>query len=178
MFTPMPASMSLAFLLGLINDARPDLSALAPSDALMPPSFMAVKKNAKSSTDPPSCLTTGPALGIASVKSSIDTTVWFSTAFKKLILPARSSAAIPKALVTEIVVSKALSCSTFPRIANLVASATCAVSSAPTLPIAAASAAIFIVSTTATPYLVKDSASSLTSASALFVSSLVVNISP
>jgi hypothetical protein len=102
MLTPKPANISLAFLLGLINDARPDLSALAPSDALIPPSFIAVKKNAKSSTDPPSCFITGPALGIATVKSSIDTTVWFSTALRKLILLARSSAAIPKAFVTDM----------------------------------------------------------------------------
>ena len=83
---PRSESIPAAFLDGLIKDARPDLSAFAPSDALMPPSFIAVIKNAKSSTLPPSCLTTGPAFGIATVKSSILRTVWFSTAFKKLIL--------------------------------------------------------------------------------------------
>ena len=92
---------------GLIKEARPDLSALAPSEALTPPSFIAVRKNARSSTSPPSCLTTGAAFGIAMVKSSIDRTDWFSTAFKKSIFPARSSAATPNALVTEIVASKA-----------------------------------------------------------------------
>ena len=53
----MPSSPRnlLAFVDGLINDARPDLSALAPSDALIPPSFIAVRKNARSSTSPPSC---------------------------------------------------------------------------------------------------------------------------
>ena len=86
--TPRFPRKSLAFLDGLIKDARPDLSALAPSDALIPPSFIAVRKNAKSSTDPPSCFTTGPAFGIAVVKSSIDTTVWFSTALRKSIFPA------------------------------------------------------------------------------------------
>ena len=85
-FIPNPASISLAFLVGLINDARPDLSALAPSEALIPPSFMAVKKKARSSTSPPSCWITGPAFGIAIVKSSIETTVWFSTALRKFIL--------------------------------------------------------------------------------------------
>ena len=92
---------------GLIREAKPDFSAFAPSDALIPPSFIAVRKNAKSSTVPPSCLTTGPAFGIAIVRSSIDVTDWFSTAFKKSIFPARSSAATPNALVTEIVASKA-----------------------------------------------------------------------
>ena len=82
MLIPRPASISLAFLDGLIIEARPDLSALAPSDALIPPSFIAVMKNAKSSTDPPSCFTTGPAFGIAIVKSSIERTVWFSTALR------------------------------------------------------------------------------------------------
>ena len=83
--------MSLALSVGLIRDARPDFNALAPSDALIPPSFMAVKKNAKSFTSPPSCFTTGAALGIAVVMSSRDTTVWFSTAFRKLIASANSS---------------------------------------------------------------------------------------
>ena len=176
--TPSPASIADAFLLGLINAARPDFNALAPSDALMPPSFIAVRKNAKSSTSPPSCFTTGPALGIAIVKSSIDTTVWFSTALRKLIFFAKSSAAVPNAFVIDMVVSRACPCSTPPRTASLVACATCAVRSAPVLPIAAASAAIFIVSTTATPYLVNSSARFLTSSRALFVCSVVVNMSP
>ena len=55
MLMPNPCINSLAFALGLIIEARPDLSALAPSDALMPPSFIAVRKNARSSTLPPSC---------------------------------------------------------------------------------------------------------------------------
>ena len=54
MSIPKPLSISLALVVGLIKDARPDLSALAPSDALIPPSFMAVRKNAKSFTSPPS----------------------------------------------------------------------------------------------------------------------------
>ena len=165
-------------MLGLINDARPDLSALAPSDALIPPSFIAVKKNARSSTSPPSCFTTGPAFGMAIVKSSIDTIVWFSTELRKSIFFPRSSAAMPNALVKEIVVCSACSCSTLPRTASLVACATCAVSSAPVLPIAAADAASSIVLLTATPYFVNSFASNSISFKALFVSSLVVNISP
>ena len=98
-------------MVGLIIDARPDFNALAPSDALIPPSFIAVRKNARSSTFPPSCLTTGAALGIAIVKSSIERTVWFSTAFKKLIFCANSSADKPKAFCNEIVVSSACCCS-------------------------------------------------------------------
>ena len=54
-FTPSSPRNLVAFVDGLINDARPDLSALAPSDALIPPSFIAVRKNARSSTSPPSC---------------------------------------------------------------------------------------------------------------------------
>ena len=97
---------------GLINDARPDLSALAPSDALIPPSFIAVRKNARSSTEPPSCLITGAAFGIATVKSSIESSVWFSTALRKLIFFASSSLDKPNALCKEIVVSSACCCST------------------------------------------------------------------
>ena len=108
-FIPYPASISDAFLVGLINAARPDLSALAPSDALIPPSFIAVRKNAKSSTLPPSCLTIGPAFGMAVVRSSIFTTVWFSTALRKLILFVRSLALMPNAFVSEIVVCNAFS---------------------------------------------------------------------
>ena len=158
-FTPRPMSIFDAFSDGLIKEARPDLSALAPSDALIPPSFIAVRKNARSSTSPPSCLTTGPAFGIAIVKSSIETTVWFSTALRKSILFAKSSVATPNALVTEIVVSSACSCSTPPSTASLVASETCASKSAPILPIAAALAAISIVFSTATPYFVYSFAS-------------------
>ena len=55
MLTPRSPRNALAFADGLIKDARPDLSALAPSDALIPPSFIAVRKNARSSTSPPSC---------------------------------------------------------------------------------------------------------------------------
>ena len=178
MLTPRPASILDAFSDGLIKDARPDLSALAPSDALIPPSFIAVRKNARSSTSPPSCFTTGPAFGTAIVKSSIDTIVWFSTELRKSIFFARSSAAIPNALVKEIVVSSACSCSTLPKTASLVACATCAVSAAPVCPIAAADAAISIVLLTATPYFVNSSASFWTSDKALFVWSEVVNISP
>ena len=169
---------ALALAEGLIKDARPDLSAFAPSDALMPPSFIAVRKNARSSTFPPSCFTTGPAFGIATVKSSIDTTVWFSTALRKSIFPANWSAATPNAFVTEIVVSNACACSTPPSTASLVASEICAVRSAPILPIAAASAAIFIVSSTATPYFVYSFASNLICLTIASVSSCVVNISP
>ena len=104
---PRSASIAAALSDGLIKDASPDLSALAPSDALIPPSRIAVRKNARSSTLPPSCLTTGPAFGIAIVKSSIAVIVWFSTEFKKLIFPARSSAAKPKASVKDIVVNSA-----------------------------------------------------------------------
>ena len=112
MLMPISARNSLVFFAGLMMDASPDLSALAPSDALIPPSFIAVIKNARSSTDPPSCFTTGPAFGIAIVKSSIDKTVWFSTAFRKLIFCASCSDDIPKAFCKEIVVSSACCCST------------------------------------------------------------------
>ena len=95
-------------MLGLINAASPDFNAFAPCAASIPPSFIAVRKNAKSSTVPPSCLMTGAAFGIAIVKSSIFNTVWFSTAFKKVILFLRSAADIPNAFVNEIVVSNAL----------------------------------------------------------------------
>ena len=123
-FIPSPSSILDALSDGLIKDARPDLSALAPCAALIPPSFIAVKKNARSSTSPPSCLTTGPAFGIAIVKSSIATTVWFSTALRKSIFFAKSSAATPNAFVIDIVVSSASCCSTPPRTARRVASTT------------------------------------------------------
>ena len=139
---------------------------------------MAVRKKARSSTSPPSCLTTGPALGTAMVKSSMLTTVWFSTAFKKSVFLARSSVATPKALVRDIVVFRASCCSTPPKTARRVASATCAVRSAPILPIAAASAASSIVFSTATPYLVNSFAKSFMLCRAASVSAVVVNISP
>ena len=66
---PKPKNISLATFVGLIRDAIADLIALAPSDALTPPSFIAVRYNAKSFTSPPRDFTTGPAFGIASVKS-------------------------------------------------------------------------------------------------------------
>ena len=176
--TPKSAKNADAFLLGLINDARPDFKAFAPSDALIPPSFIAVIKNARSSTSPPSCLMTGAAFGIAIVKSSIFKTVWFSTALRKSIFSFSLSASSPKAFVKDIVVSNACSCSTPPRTASLVACATCAIKSAPIFPVAAASAAICIVFSTATPYLVNCFANNSTSFNALLVSSLVVNISP
>ena len=123
-FMPNPASMSAAFPVGLISAARPDFKALAPSDALIPPSRIAVRKNARSSTSPPSCLTTGPALGTAMVRSSIEVTVWFSTALRKLIFFAKSVVAVPKALVMDIVVFRASCCSTWPRTASRFASLT------------------------------------------------------
>ena len=76
---------------GLIIEARPDFNAFAASDALTPPSRIAVMYNAKSSTLPPNCFTTVPALGIASTKSFRVVEVWFSTAFKKLIDSVNSS---------------------------------------------------------------------------------------
>ena len=175
---PNPASISLVFFAGLIIDARPDLSALAPSDALIPPSFIAVIKNARSSTDPPSCLTTGPAFGIAIVKSSIERTVWFSTALRKLIFCANCSADIPKAFCKEIVVSRACCCSTCPSTASFVAEITCAVRLLPVRPIAAAEAAMSIVSLAATPYFVNSLPNLWISATALFVESPVVVMSP
>ena len=153
---PKPESILVAFEVGLMSDARPDFRALAPSDALIPPSRIAVRKNAKSLTSPPSCWITGAAFGIAVVRSSIDVTVWFSTALRKLISPRRSFVAVPKALVNEIVVSRALLCSTLPKTDKRVASATCARRSAPCLPVAAAVAAISMVSLIATPYLVNS----------------------
>ena len=109
---PIAASISEVFFVGLIIEARPDFNAFAPSDALIPPSFIAVMKKARSSTSPPSCLTTGAALGIAIVKSSIERTVWFSTALRKSIFFARSSVERPNAFCKEIVVSNACCCST------------------------------------------------------------------
>ena len=121
---PSVAKNLLVFSAGLIKDARPDFRAFAPSEALIPPSFMAVMKKARSSMSPPSCLTTGAAFGMAIVISSIATTVWFSTALRKSIVPARSFASTPNAFIKEMVVSRACSCSTPPRTESLVASLT------------------------------------------------------
>ena len=141
-----------AFCDGLIKDARPDLMALAPSDALIPPSFIAVRKNARSLTSPPSCLTTGAAFGIAIVRSSMLSVVWFSTAFKKSMFLPRSCAETPNAFVRLMVVSSAFCWSTPPRTASFADWLICAKRSEPVLPIAAAWAAISMVSATARPY--------------------------
>ena len=82
---PNPANISVATLVGLIRDAIADLIAFAPSAALTPPSFIAVRYRAKSFTSPPNALITGPAFGIASVKSARLVDVWFSTALRKSI---------------------------------------------------------------------------------------------
>ena len=50
---PNPLNFSTATFVGLIKDASADLRAFAPSDALIPPSRIAVKYNAKSCTLPP-----------------------------------------------------------------------------------------------------------------------------
>ena len=55
MLIPTAAAAFDAALLGLIKDARPDLSALAPCAAEIPPSCIAAIKYAKSFTSPPSC---------------------------------------------------------------------------------------------------------------------------
>ena len=178
MLIPRSARNSLVFFAGLIIEARPDLSALAPSEALIPPSFIAVIKNARSSTEPPSCFTTGPAFGIAIVKSSIERTVWFSTALRKLIFCASCSEETPKAFCKEIVVSSACCCSTCPRTESLVAWITCASRALPCIPIAAAVAAISIVSFIAIPYFVNSLPSLWISATALFVASPEVVMSP
>ena len=175
---PNADSFCLAASVGLIILPSDDLIALAAWLALMPPSRMAVSINARSSTSPPSCCTTEPAFGMASLKSSMARMVWFSAAFRNAILPAKSSAAIPKALVSEMVVSRASSCSRPPRTASLVACVTCSVRSVPTLPIWATLAARPTVFSTAIPYLVNSSASSLMFANAFSVSASVVNMSP
>ena len=135
---PSFPTKSEAFWLGLIKDARPDFSALAPSDALIPPSFIAVRKKDRSLTSPPSCLTTGAAFGIAIVKSSMLRAVWFSTAFKKSTLFASSSVETLNASVRLIVVCNASDCPTPPRTASFAAWSICWRRSAPVLPIAAA----------------------------------------
>ena len=96
--TPHPINKSLETLVGLIIEASPDFSAFAPSDALIPPSFIAVNNSAKSSTSPPNPLITGPAFGIAITKSSRVVDVWFSTALRKLIDSASSLVFILNAL--------------------------------------------------------------------------------
>ena len=109
--TPIAPSSSLATLVGLISRPSEDFRALAPSEALTPPSFMAARKNARSFTSPPRALITGATFGMAVVTSSSATTVWFSTAFKKLMASASSSDESLKAFCKEIVVSSAFCCS-------------------------------------------------------------------
>ena len=150
-FTPNPLSTALALSVGLIRDARPDLSALAPCAALTPPSFIAAIKKARSLTSPPRALTTGATLGIASVISSSATTVWFSTAFRKSISPARSAEESPNAFCKDIVVSSALFRSSCPNTDSFRAAFVWFCKSAPAKPAAAASAAILRDSETAIP---------------------------
>ena len=178
--TSMPklARRFLASSVGLINLPRDDLSAFAPWAADIPPSLIAVRKKARSSTSPPKAFTTEPAFGIASLKSSIDRIVWFSAAFRKFTLSDNSSIETPKALVREMVVSRASSCSSPPKTDSLVACLTCASRASPMFPIWATRAARPTVFSTAIPYLVNSSASSLTFSRALSVSPVVVNMSP
>ena len=150
-FTPKPLSMSLALCVGLIKDARPDFRALAPSDALIPPSFIAAMKKARSLTSPPRAFTTGATFGIAVVISSRDITVWFSTALRKSISVARSLDEIPKAFCKDMVVSRALFSSSCPNTDSFRAAAVWFCRSAPAKPAAAASAAMSSASDTATP---------------------------
>ena len=82
---PKSAINPTVCFVGLIKEASPDFNAFAPSDALIPPSLIAVMYKAKSSMLPPSCCITGPAFGIASTKSLRVVDVWFSTALRKLI---------------------------------------------------------------------------------------------
>ena len=51
---PKPWNFSTALSVGLIKDARADFNAFAPSDALIPPSRIAVRYKARSCTLPPS----------------------------------------------------------------------------------------------------------------------------
>ena len=175
---PNPASISDAFPVGLINAARPDLSAFAPSDALIPPSFIAAIKNVKSFTSPPNCWITGATFGIAVVISSRDTTVWFSTALRKSIDSASFSDDIPKAFCSDMVVSRAFWLSTWPRIERRVACAVWRCKSKPWKPAAAASAAKPTVWETEMPYFVNCFPSSVIFASASLVSCCGVNKSP
>ena len=101
------AICSLALFVGLIKEARPDLRPLAAFSAVTPPSRIAVIITAKSSTSPPSPLTTVATLGIARDMSSIVKIVWFSTAFKKSIFDANSSLVTANAVCKEMVVSSA-----------------------------------------------------------------------
>ena len=64
----------------------------------------------------------GAAFGIAVVISSKDVTVWFSTAFKKSIVPAKSAEEILKAFCNEIVVCNACCESICPKTDRRVAS--------------------------------------------------------
>ena len=175
---PNSSACLLAAFDGLIKDARPDFKALAASAAPTPPSCIAAIKNAKSFISPPSCLITGATLGIAWVMSSSATTVWFSTAFKKLTVSSNSFPVTLKAFWIAIVASKACSWATPPRTDNLVAWVTTSSSCFPELPAAAASAANLIVSATAIPYFVNSFANSLIFAKAASVSDVAVNISP
>ena len=93
-----------ACFVGLIKEAIPDFRAFAPSAAEIPPSLRATIIKAKSFTSPPSALTTGPAFGIAVVKSCKEREVWFSTALRKFTELARSSVLILKAFCKDKVV--------------------------------------------------------------------------
>ena len=64
-----------------------------------------------SRTSPPRPLITGATLGIAAAKSCKETTVWFSTIFKKLIVSARSCPDSLNADCSAIVVFNASCCS-------------------------------------------------------------------
>ena len=55
MFMPRLCKNFADFSAGLISEARPDFKALALSEALIPPSRIAVRKNVRSSMSPPSC---------------------------------------------------------------------------------------------------------------------------
>ena len=156
--TPKLLITSTVFSVGLIIEARPDFNALADSAALIPPSRIAVRNSARSCTSPPSCLTTGPALGIATTRSLRDVEVWFSTALRKLIDSASSLVFKLNALCRDRVADIASCLSTSPRIARRVVSATDSSNSFPVLPVAAISAANPIVSFAAAP---KDDANSL-----------------
>ena len=175
---PTAAAALDAALLGLIKDASPDLSALAPCAAEIPPSCIAAMKYAKSFTSPPSCWITGATFGIASVKSSSATTVWFSTALRKSIVPAIAEVSIWKAFLSAIVVSNAFSCVTPPSTASLFVCSTSCSNPLPEKPAAAASAAILIVSETLRPYFVYSSPNARIFFKAASVAPWSVNMSP
>ena len=143
---PIAANFSVATLVGLIKEARADFNALAPSDALIPPSFIAVKYKARSLTSPPSPCITGPAFGIASTRSARLVDVWFSTEFKKLIDSASCSVFCLKVVWIARVAFIASCLSTSPRTASLLVSLTEESNSFPVFPVAAMSAASAIVS--------------------------------